>query len=176
MKSAHKLDLCTFHYSYNKEHLFPKPQNPVRLYTRDSVCYVSGKTCQFVNALLLRRIECFICLCKHLSGTFASLPNAYQNICPSVYLRECNISRTIEWCFKCNCIQWSFRQNCGAVSFVKRIGSVLRSFYKKPYVCVKVRLEWLVTYLTFKNRASYIYDGRTANLQMLHFIYFFQQL
>ena len=31
--------------------------------------------------------------------------------------------------------------------------------------------------LTFENRASYIYDGRTATLQMLHFIYiFFQQL
>jgi hypothetical protein len=27
--------------------------------------------------------------------------------------------------------------------------------------------------LTFKNRASYIKDGLTANLQMLHFIYFF---
>jgi len=26
--------------------------------------------------------------------------------------------------------------------------------------------------LTFKNRASYIEDGRTATLQMLHFIYF----
>jgi hypothetical protein len=26
--------------------------------------------------------------------------------------------------------------------------------------------------LTFKNRVSYIYDGRTATLQMLHFIYF----
>jgi hypothetical protein len=36
-------------------------------------------------------------------------------------------------------------------------------------------------YLNFKNRASYIYDGRTATLQMLHFIYLyiyivFQQL
>jgi len=30
--------------------------------------------------------------------------------------------------------------------------------------------------LTFKNRASYIYDGHTATLQMLHFIYFFQQI
>jgi hypothetical protein len=30
--------------------------------------------------------------------------------------------------------------------------------------------------LTFKNRASYIWDGPTANLQMLHFIYFFQQI
>ena len=29
------------------------------------------------------------------------------------------------------------------------------------------------TSLTFKNRASYIWDGRTATLQMLHFIYFF---
>jgi len=27
--------------------------------------------------------------------------------------------------------------------------------------------------LTFKNRASYILDGHTATLQMLHFIYFF---
>jgi len=31
-------------------------------------------------------------------------------------------------------------------------------------------------YITFKSRASYIYDGRTANLQMLHFMYFFQKL
>ena len=29
------------------------------------------------------------------------------------------------------------------------------------------------TQLTFKNRASYIEDWRTATLQMLHFIYFF---
>jgi hypothetical protein len=28
-------------------------------------------------------------------------------------------------------------------------------------------------YLTFKSRVSYIYDGRTAALQMLHFIYIF---
>jgi hypothetical protein len=28
-------------------------------------------------------------------------------------------------------------------------------------------------FLTFKNRASYIQDGRTATLQVLHFIYFF---
>jgi len=28
-------------------------------------------------------------------------------------------------------------------------------------------------FLTFKNRASYIQDGRTASLQMLHFIYIF---
>ena len=29
--------------------------------------------------------------------------------------------------------------------------------------------------LTFRNRASYIYDGHTANLQMLHFIYLFNK-
>jgi hypothetical protein len=29
--------------------------------------------------------------------------------------------------------------------------------------------------LTFKNRASYIYDGRIATLQMLHFMYFFNK-
>jgi len=27
--------------------------------------------------------------------------------------------------------------------------------------------------LTIKNRVSYIWDGRTATLQMLHFVYFF---
>jgi hypothetical protein len=30
--------------------------------------------------------------------------------------------------------------------------------------------------LTFKNRASYIQDGHTATLQILHFVYFFQQI
>ena len=35
---------------------------------------------------------------------------------------------------------------------------------------------YLISLLTFKNRASYIWDGRTSTLQMLHFIYFFQQL
>jgi len=30
--------------------------------------------------------------------------------------------------------------------------------------------------LTFKNRASYIQDAHTATLQMLHFMYFFQQI
>ena len=30
--------------------------------------------------------------------------------------------------------------------------------------------------LTFKNLASYIWDGGTATLQMLHFIYIFQQI
>jgi len=30
--------------------------------------------------------------------------------------------------------------------------------------------------LTFKNRASYIQDWRTATLQMLNFTYFFQQI
>ena len=31
----------------------------------------------------------------------------------------------------------------------------------------------IILSLTFKNRASYIQDGRTATLQMLHFIYIF---
>jgi hypothetical protein len=33
----------------------------------------------------------------------------------------------------------------------------------------------LILRLTFKNRASYIWDGRNATLQMLHFIYFFNK-
>ena len=35
---------------------------------------------------------------------------------------------------------------------------------------------WLVGLLTFKNRAAYMQDRRTATLQMLHFIFFFQQI
>jgi hypothetical protein len=35
---------------------------------------------------------------------------------------------------------------------------------------------WVNVSLIFKNRASYILDGRTATLQVLHFIYFFQQI
>jgi hypothetical protein len=31
----------------------------------------------------------------------------------------------------------------------------------------------MIHFLTFKNRASYIKDGLTATLQMLHFIYYF---
>jgi hypothetical protein len=39
----------------------------------------------------------------------------------------------------------------------------------------KVQHQWPHSrLLAFKNRASYISDGRTATLQMLHFIYFFQ--
>jgi len=38
--------------------------------------------------------------------------------------------------------------------------------------CSVLRRRHLVV-LTFKNRASYVQDGRTATLQMLHFIYFF---
>jgi hypothetical protein len=34
-------------------------------------------------------------------------------------------------------------------------------------------ISWFCFYLTFKNRASCIWDGRTATLRMLHFIYFF---
>jgi hypothetical protein len=33
-----------------------------------------------------------------------------------------------------------------------------------------------IVYLTLKNCASYIQERRTATLQMLHFIYFFQQI
>jgi len=33
-----------------------------------------------------------------------------------------------------------------------------------------------MTKLTFKNRAFYIKDGCTTTLQMLHFIYIFQQI
>ena len=37
----------------------------------------------------------------------------------------------------------------------------------------KRKFRWIVHTLTFKNRASYIEDGSTATIQMLHFIYFF---
>ena len=48
----------------------------------------------------------------------------------------------------------------------------------KPYEsCSRVMVSQPATFmLIFKICASYIYDGHTATLQMLHFIYFFQQL
>jgi hypothetical protein len=55
-------------------------------------------------------------------------------------------------------------------------------FRSQPIISVSVifKYSWLHSVsssLTFKNRASYIQDGRTATLQMLHFIYiFFQQI
>jgi len=44
------------------------------------------------------------------------------------------------------------------------------------YCTVKSEKQSVTATLTFKNRASYIQDERTATLQMLHFIYFFQQI
>jgi hypothetical protein len=46
----------------------------------------------------------------------------------------------------------------------------LPSFHPLWYI-----LHYLPT-LDFKNRASYIKDGRTATLQMLHFMFLFQQI
>jgi hypothetical protein len=48
--------------------------------------------------------------------------------------------------------------------------SVKPLFYPTTIGC-----HFLSTILTFKNRASYIQDRRTATLQMLHFIYFFNK-
>jgi hypothetical protein len=39
----------------------------------------------------------------------------------------------------------------------------------------QTRLHCFTVGLTFKNCASHIWDGRTATLQMLHFIYFFNK-
>ena len=45
------------------------------------------------------------------------------------------------------------------------------------YSLVLPNFTYLVLHsLTFKNLASYIQDGRTTTLQMLHFIFFFQQM
>ena len=52
------------------------------------------------------------------------------------------------------------------------------SFFREVLSCLKTETEHLSKRrapLTFKNRASYIWDGRTATLQMLHFIYFFNK-
>jgi hypothetical protein len=52
----------------------------------------------------------------------------------------------------------------GYCPFVGNITADVYSSYK---------IETQMKKLTFKNSASYIKDGRTAALQMLHFIYFF---
>jgi hypothetical protein len=41
------------------------------------------------------------------------------------------------------------------------------------YISLKLFKPTAFLHLTVKNRASYIQDGRTATLQMLHFIFIF---
>ena len=57
---------------------------------------------------------------------------------------------------------------------LKRL-TVLRNYIMKQFTSsiseTRINL-FLFLELPFKNRASYIQDGRTATLQMLHFIYF----
>jgi hypothetical protein len=60
----------------------------------------------------------------------------------------------------------------------KNWDTVMVSPIFKPIIYLNMHVEFISTQsgkLTFKNRASYIKDGRTATLQMLHFIYFFSK-
>jgi len=55
-----------------------------------------------------------------------------------------------------------------------RKGTLSFAVYVCPSVCPSVRPHGITRLtLNFRNRASYIQDGRTATLQILHFIYFF---
>jgi len=50
-------------------------------------------------------------------------------------------------------------------------------FFRTVFVYDKFRTCILIKHaLTFKNRASYMASWHTATLQMLHFMYFFQQI
>ena len=53
---------------------------------------------------------------------------------------------------------------------IKLTQYLIKHFTMKMWGRVEVQFH---IFQTFKNRASYIQDGRTATLQMLHFIYIF---
>jgi len=120
----------------------PNRKTPL-VFMRDTLCV----PCQVRPASLYTRLylnELFA------SNVYVSIFRARSHPCvapikicvrPPICLCECNISRSIEWCSKCNYIQRSFSKNCGAISVVMQLGQVLRSSYKKLYACVKVRLE-----------------------------------
>ena len=48
--------------------------------------------------------------------------------------------------------------------------------YTQPFCLFTCTISTNTFQLTFMNRASCIQDGRTATLQMLHFIYFLKQI
>jgi len=60
-------------------------------------------------------------------------------------------------------IQYSHKRNCYQT-------------HCPPPLQPQPKLKYVMLRLTFKNRASCIKDGHTTTLQMLHFIYFFQQI
>ena len=75
---------------------------------------------------------------------------------------------------------WSLGESC--TDFYNASTNFVRSNRQAVLLPWKHEVECAVIYdytrtaknrLTFKKRASYIYDGRTAILQLLHFIYFF---
>jgi len=61
--------------------------------------------------------------------------------------------------------------------FLLKVTSLIKIFLKLSTQRITLIFAiFTITPLTFKNSASYIWDGRNATLQMLHFIYFFQQI
>jgi len=67
----------------------------------------------------------------------------------------------------------------GILTLVKAKGLVFTIPVQTCHDANQPPVQWMALqpWLTFRNRASYIWDGRTATLQMLHFVYiFFKQI
>jgi hypothetical protein len=70
---------------------------------------------------------------------------------------------------------WVFQSGVWKCSFVFR-SSWFEPQPRDRLLYTKTPFVSSVATLIFKNRTSYIKDGRTTTLQMLHFIYIFQQI
>jgi hypothetical protein len=73
---------------------------------------------------------------------------------------------------KLYCVNFLFRCTTITLLYIKMLcgNYCMKCGYSSTQICT---LSRDFSILTFKNRASHIQDGRTATLQMLHFIYFF---
>ena len=89
--------------------------------------------------------------------------SAFKGLIYSAFGKSlCTYKRRWKWCPQAS-IQASTRLILFANTFCR---SACKMFLMYAVIAV-------FNSLTFKNRASYIQDGRTATLQMLHFIYIF---
>jgi hypothetical protein len=77
--------------------------------------------------------------------------------------------------------EWFYKEPCFPIQASMTLKSKVNAEYAKhtndPVLSSLkmegIRLLFFFIHLTFKNLASYIWDGRTATLQMLHFVYIF---
>ena len=125
-------------------------------------------------------------MCKNIwSSAAKSVLSLFQKISVRIYpeFSKSVVRGLIYHCRISPFQQFSTNSSCLSRQRARSHSAVIQLICKDPEKVVgegeiiwgrKVGGDNLQSYfLTFKNRASYIQDGRKATLQMLHFIYFF---